>query len=44
MSYGPEAFALTKKQEIEVEMADMKILYFSSGLTRLDEIRMEYIR
>lgn len=44
MLYGLEAVALTKKQEAELEVAEMKMLRFSLGTTRKDKIRNEYIR
>ena len=42
MLYGLETVALTKRQEAEV--AELKMLRFSLGLTRMDKIRNEYIR
>ena len=41
--YGLETVALTKRQEAEMEVAEMKMLRDSSGLTRMDKIRNEYI-
>ena len=42
--YGLETVALTKKQETEMEVAELKMLRFSLGVTRMDKIRNEYIR
>ncbi|MCJ8728839.1 hypothetical protein PDJAM_G00009160 [Pangasius djambal] len=36
--------ALRKRQESELEVAELKMLRFSLGVTRLDRIRNEYIR
>ena len=44
MSYGLETVALAKRQEAEMEVAELKMLRFSLGVTRMDEIRNEYIR
>ena len=44
MLYGLETVALTKRQAAEMEVAEMKILRFSLGVTRMDKIRNEYIR
>ena len=44
MSYGLETVALTKRQEAEMEVVELKMLRFSLGVTRMDEIRNEYIR
>ena len=44
MLYGLEAVALTKRQEAELEVAELKMLRFSLGVTRMDRIRNEYIR
>ena len=44
MSYGLETVALTKRQEAEMEVAELKMLRFSLGVTRMDKIRNEYIR
>ena len=35
--------ALTKIQEAEMEVAELKMLRFSLGVTRMDNIRNEYI-
>ena len=42
MLYGLETVALMKRQEAEV--AELKMLRFSLGVTRMDRIRNEYIR
>ncbi|KAK3533240.1 hypothetical protein QTP70_013659 [Hemibagrus guttatus] len=44
MLYGLETVSLRKRQEAELEVAELKMLRFSLGMTRLDRIRNEYIR
>ena len=44
MVYGFETVAVTKKQVEEMEVAEMKMLRFTMGVTRKDKIRNEYIR
>ncbi|KAK3553295.1 hypothetical protein QTP86_032750 [Hemibagrus guttatus] len=44
MLYGLETVSLRKRQESELEVAELKMLRFSLGVTRLDWIRNEYIR
>ena len=44
MIYGLETLALTKKQTEKLETAEMSILRFSLGMTRLDKIRNTMIR
>ena len=44
MLYGLETVTLTKRQEAEMEVAELKMLQFSLGVTRMDNIRNEYIR
>ncbi|KAK3515161.1 hypothetical protein QTP70_008184 [Hemibagrus guttatus] len=44
MLYGLETVSLRKSQESELEVAELKMLRFSLGVTRLDRIRNEYIR
>ena len=44
MLYGLETVALTKKKEAEMEVAELMMLRFSLGVTRMDKIRNEYIR
>ena len=36
--------ALTKRQEAAMEVAELKMLRFSLGVTRMDQIRNEYTR
>ena len=43
MLYGLESAALTKKQEAELEVAELKMLRFLLGVTRMDKIKNEYI-
>ena len=42
--YGLETMVLRKRQEAELEVAEVKMLRFSLGVTRMDRIRNEYIR
>ena len=44
MLYGLETVALTNRQEADMEVAELKMLRFSLGVTRMDKIRNEYIR
>ncbi|KAK3567244.1 hypothetical protein QTP86_015085 [Hemibagrus guttatus] len=44
MLYGLETVSMRKRQESELEVAELKMLRFSLGVTRLDRIRNEYIR
>ena len=44
MVYGLETVALPKRQEADMEMAEVKMWRFSLGVTRMDKIRNEYIR
>ena len=44
MVYGLETVPVTKKQVEEMEVAEMKMLRFTMGVTRKDKIRNEYIR
>ncbi|KAK3542928.1 hypothetical protein QTP70_007300 [Hemibagrus guttatus] len=44
MLYGLETVSLRKRQESELEVAELKMLRFSLGVTRLDRIRNEYLR
>lgn len=39
MLYSLEAVALTNRQEMELEAAELKMLCFSLGVTRMDRIR-----
>ena len=40
-NYGLETVALTKRQEAEMEVEELKMLRFSLGVTRMDKIRNE---
>ena len=44
MMYGLETVALSKRQEQEFEVAELRMLRFSLGVTRMDRIRNEFIR
>ena len=44
MMYGLETVAVTKKQVEEMEVAEMKMLRFTMGVTRNNKIRNEHIR
>ena len=44
MLYGLETVPLIKKQEVELAMAELKMLRFSLGVTRMDKIKNEFIR
>ena len=44
MVYGLETVTVTKKQVEEMEIAEMKMLRFTMGVTRKDKIRNEHIR
>ncbi|KAI5092175.1 hypothetical protein C0J45_17806, partial [Silurus meridionalis] len=44
MLYGLETVALSKRQEVELEVPELKMLRFSLGVTRMDRIRNEFIR
>ncbi|KAK3548137.1 hypothetical protein QTP70_004872 [Hemibagrus guttatus] len=44
MLYDLETVSLRKRQESELEVAELKMLRFALGVTRLDRIRNEYIR
>ena len=44
MVYGLETMTLRKRQEAEMEVAELKMLRFSLGVTRMDKIWNEYIR
>ena len=44
MFYGLETVALTKRYVAEMEVAELKMLRFSLGVTRMDNIMNEYIR
>ena len=42
--FGLETVALTERQEAEMEVAELKMLPISLGVTRMDNVRNEYIR
>ena len=44
MVYGLDTVAVTKKQVEEMQVAQIKMLMFATGVTRKDTIRNEYIR
>ena len=44
MLYGLETVAIEKKQVEEMEVAEIKMLRFTMGVTRKDKIRNEHIR
>ena len=44
MLYGLETVPLTKKQEAELAVAELKMLRFALGVTRLNKIKKEFIR
>ena len=43
MLYGLETMALAKRQEAGMELAELKMLRFSLGLSRMDTVRNECI-
>ena len=44
MLYGLETVALTERHEAEMEVAELKMLRCSLGVTKMDKIRNEQIR
>ena len=44
MVYGLETVIVTKKQIKEMEVEEMKMLWFAMGVTRKDKIRKKHIR
>ena len=44
MVYGAETWAMKKEQEKKLDVAEMRILRWMSGVTKLDRIRNERIR
>ena len=44
MMYGAETWAMKKAQEKKLDVAEMRMLRWMSGVTKLDRIRNERIR
>ena len=44
MSYGKETVAVTERQVKKMEVAEMKMLRWTLGVTRRDEVRNRRIR
>ena len=44
MMYGAETWAVKKAQEKKLDVAEMRMLRWMSGVTKLDKIRNERIR
>lgn len=44
MMQGLDIVALPKRQRVELEIAKLKMLRFSLGITRMERIRNEHIR
>ena len=44
MIYGPETASMRKIDEKKMDVAEMRMLRWMSGVTRIDRIRNEYIR
>ena len=44
MLYGADTWATTKRQEKRIEVSEMRMLRWMSGVTRKDKIRNEHIR
>ena len=44
MLYGMETVALTRKQEAELELAELRMLRLAMGVTRLDRIKNANVR
>ena len=44
MLYGLETVTLRKRQEVELEVAEVKMLRFSFGMMRMARISHEHIR
>ena len=42
--YGAETWAMKKAQEKKLDVAEMRMLRWMSGVTKLDRIRIERIR
>ena len=44
MLYGRETVALMRRQEAELEVAELRMLRFALGVTRLDKIKNTHVR
>lgn len=44
MLYGMETVSRTRRQDVKLEVADLKLLRFSLVMTRRDKIRNDYFR
>ncbi|XP_063547859.1 uncharacterized protein LOC134755320 [Cydia strobilella] len=44
MTYGSECWATLRKHEQKLHTAEMKMLRWAGGVTRLDKVRNEYVR
>ena len=42
--YGAETWAIKKAQERKLDVAEMKMLHWAHGVTRLDRIEIDVIR
>ena len=43
MLFGLETMSLTKRQETKLKLAELKVLRWSLGVTKMDRIRKKYI-
>lgn len=44
LTYASETWAVTMSQERKLDVAEMRMLRFMCGVTRMDKIRNDYIR
>ena len=44
MLYGLQTRALMQRQEAELEVAEVKMLRYSLGMTAVNRVRNEYVR
>ena len=44
MLYGMETVALMRRQEVELEVAELRMLRFAMGVMRLDKIKSTHVR